>query len=72
MGFVRQRDIIAIKKEITGLQKDITSLNNLLFHSDDDTAKLNILESSLTSKKKFLKRMEEEYKKYEEMFSEMR
>jgi len=72
MGFVRQRGIMAIKKEIIDLQKDIASLNNLLFHTDDDIAKLNILESSLASKKKFLKRMEEGYKKYEEIFSEMR
>jgi len=71
MGFVRQRDIREKQHEIAEVKKNILKLENSPINSRI-IDELNIIKCELSTKEKELAKIQVEYKKYEELFSEMR
>ncbi|MCK9576249.1 MAG: hypothetical protein M0R51_10020 [Clostridia bacterium] len=71
MGFVRQRDIRKKQREIAEVNRDILKLESRPTNSRI-IDELGIIRCELSTKEKELIKMQLEYKKYEEFFSEMR
>ena len=71
MSFIRQRDIRKKQREIAEVKRDILKLENRPINPRI-IDELGIIRCELSTKEKELIKMQLEYKKYEEFFSEMR